>query len=213
MDKHHLLDRFLCEIDNGLRTLFPPADRVSSRITPAFTIPEETLSPQEKKHIAGLMRINHAGEVCAQALYQGQALTAKLHHVRQQMQEAASEETDHLAWCEKRLAELGEKSSMLNPFWYLNSLLLGALAGLAGDKISLGFVVETEVQVTAHLKRHLTLLPKQDKKTKAILERMQEDEEHHAAMAIQAGAAPLPSFIKTLMHLSAKLMIKSSYYL
>ena len=129
------------------------------------------------------------------------------------MAQAAAEETDHLAWCEERLAELGSKPSLLNPIWYSGSLILGALAGLAGDKISLGFVAETERQVTAHLQRHLQTLPIDDKKTKAILERMQEDEEHHAILAVDAGALELPYPIKQLMNMVSKLMTQSSYYL
>ncbi|BCA93956.1 2-nonaprenyl-3-methyl-6-methoxy-1,4-benzoquinol hydroxylase [Legionella antarctica] len=183
------------------------------RPSPAHEIADHPLSSSAKKHIAGLMRVNHAGEVCAQALYQGQALTAQLTHIKQQMVQAAAEETDHLAWCEERLVELGSKPSVLNPIWYSGSLLLGALAGLAGDQISLGFVAETERQVTAHLQRHLQTIPIDDKKTKIILEKMQEDEEHHATLAVAAGAAELPYLIKQLMRVVSKLMTKSSYYL
>jgi ubiquinone biosynthesis monooxygenase Coq7 len=159
------------------------------------------------------MRVNHAGEVCAQALYQGQALTAELTHIKEQMNQSAAEEIDHLAWCEERLDELGAKTSLLNPIWYGGSLLLGALAGLAGDKISLGFVAETERQVTSHLKKHLEHLPAEDKKTIAILERMQADEEHHANLAIQAGASTLPLVVTKMMSAISKLMTKSSYYI
>ena len=158
------------------------------------------------------MRVNHAGEVCAQALYQGQALTAQLTHIKQQMTEAAIEETDHLAWCEQRLQELDSKPSQLNFIWYSGSLLLGALAGLAGDKISLGFVAETEHQVSAHLQAHLKKLPQEDKKTKLILEQMQKDEEHHAHTALEAGGIELPYLVKELMALVSKIMTKSSYY-
>lgn len=142
------------------------------------------------------MRVNHAGEVCAQALYRGQALTAKLVEVRAQMAEAAAEEIDHLAWCEERLRELDSRPTVLNPFWYLGSLMLGMAAGLAGDRWSLGFVAETERQVSQHLQKHLQKLPAQDNKTKLILERMHEDEAYHADMAMAAGAAELPDFIK-----------------
>ncbi|MCL9683154.1 2-polyprenyl-3-methyl-6-methoxy-1,4-benzoquinone monooxygenase [Legionella maioricensis] len=207
------LDTLITEVDSALRTLVPPLKRIPVRHSPAHELADYPLSSSAKKHIAGLMRVNHAGEVCAQALYQGQALTAQLSHVKQQMAQAAAEEIDHLAWCEERLAELGSKPSVLNPIWYSGSLILGALAGLAGDKISLGFVAETERQVTAHLQRHLQGIPVDDKKTKAILERMQEDEEHHAALAIKAGAAELPHLIKQLMNVVSKLMTKSSYHL
>lgn len=207
-----LIDTLIGEIDGALRTLLPPKHRASTRISPAKNLIEPTLSAAEKKHISGLMRVNHCGEVCAQALYQGQALTAQLAEVKEQMSQAAAEETDHLAWCEQRLSELGSKPSLLNPFWYFGSLMIGALAGLAGDKISLGFVAETERQVSAHLQRHLQDIPSKDAKTKAILERMQDDEEHHAQAAINAGAAQLPYIIKQLMQRVSKLMTKSSYY-
>ena len=209
----HFLDTLISEVDNTLRTLLPPQKRIPARTSPAKDIIEHPLSSAEKKHIAGLMRVNHAGEVCAQALYQGQALTAQLSQIKQQMTQAAAEEIDHLAWCEERLAELGSKPSVLNPVWYSGSLLLGALAGLAGDKISLGFVAETERQVTYHLQKHLQGIPNDDIKTKAILERMKEDEEHHASLAVEAGAVELPYVIKQLMSVISKLMTKSSYYL
>ena len=159
------------------------------------------------------MRVNHAGEVCAQALYQGQALTAQLKEVKAQMTEAAAQEVDHLAWCEQRLSELGSRPSILNPIWYGGSIALGALAGLAGDKWSLGFVAETERQVTKHLQTHQQHLPTQDVKTKAILAKMQDDEEHHAEVASKAGAAELPFFIKQLMQCVSKLLTKTSYYI
>lgn len=213
MRTSNFLDTLITEVDNALRTLVPPSKRAATRVSPAMPIADSPLSSTQKKHIAGLMRVNHAGEVCAQALYQGQALTAQLGHVKKQMNEAAAEEIDHLAWCEERLQELGSKPSLLNPIWYTGSILIGALAGLAGDKISLGFVAETERQVTAHLQRHLLGLPLEDKKTKAILERMQEDEEHHAELAVQAGARELPFLIKQIMNSVSKLMTKTSYYL
>lgn len=207
------LDRLIAEVDGALRTLIPPKKRIPSRPSPATELSESHLPAKTQKHIAGLMRVNHTGEVCAQALYQGQALTAQLTHIKQQMHQAATEEVDHLAWCEERLAELGSKPSVLNPLWYGGSLILGALAGFAGDNISLGFVAETEKQVTAHLYKHLQTIPVEDKKTKAILERMQEDEAHHAMVAIDAGAVELPEVMKQLMSLVSKLMTKSSYYL
>lgn len=207
------LDTLINEMDNTLRTIVPPRQRVSVRNSPASGIAEYPLSYSEKKHIAGLMRVNHAGEVCAQALYQGQALTAQLNDVKAQMNQAAAEEIDHLAWCEERLQQLGSQPSILNPLWYIGSLCIGALAGLAGDKISLGFVAETERQVTHHLQTHLQRLPSEDKKTKAILAQMQADEEHHALMAVQSGARELPYVLKQIMGHVSQLMTKSSYYL
>jgi ubiquinone biosynthesis monooxygenase Coq7 len=206
------LDTLITEVDSALRTLLPPKKRISARSSPADVLEDHPLSSADKKHIAGLMRVNHSGEVCAQALYQGQALTAQLTQVKQQMAQAAAEETDHLAWCEQRLSELGSQASLLNPIWYGGSLLIGALAGLAGDNISLGFVAETERQVTSHLQHHLQQIPTEDKKTKAILKLMQEDEEHHANLAVAAGAVELPYTMKHLMTLVSKLMTKSSYY-
>ncbi|MFT4058184.1 MAG: 2-polyprenyl-3-methyl-6-methoxy-1,4-benzoquinone monooxygenase [Legionella sp.] len=209
-----LLDHLLSELDTALRTLLPPSKRGSARSYPAQNIAESgALTPQEKKHIAGLMRVNHAGEVCAQALYQGQALTAQLTHIKQQMNQAAAEEIEHLAWCEQRLQELGSQPSILNFFWYGCSLLLGALAGIAGDKVSLGFVAETERQVTAHLHHHLNQLPAYDQRSQAILQQMQEDETQHATAAIDAGGIELPYPIKQLMSMISKLMTKSSYYI
>lgn len=208
-----LLDKIISEFDTALRTINPPEIRASIRPSPALPIEDAPLSPEERKRSVGLMRVNHAGEVCAQALYQGQALTAQLTHIKQQMTDAAIEETDHLSWCEQRLFELDSKPSRLNFLWYTGSILLGALAGLAGDKISLGFVAETERQVSAHLQRHLASLPQQDKKSQVILQQMQEDEEHHAQTALAAGGIELPHPIKQLMNLVSKVMTKTSYYL
>lgn len=213
MRQLNVLDKLVCNIDAGLRTLMVPDSRIVQRENPANTIPEHALTSQEKKHVAGLMRVNHAGEVSAQALYQGQALTAKLKTIKEQMTEAALQEIDHLAWCEERLRELGGQPSLLNPFWYGGSLLIGILAGLAGDQWSLGFVAETERQVTNHLQKHIHHLPPEDLKTKAILAKMQEDEAHHAASAESAGAAELPFPIKRFMQIVSKLMTKSSYYI
>lgn len=208
------LDKITSEIDTALRTLLVPKKRPFTRPTPNPTVvPTNLLTLQEKKHIAGLMRVNHAGEVCAQALYQGQALTAKSLVVREKMAQSAAEEVDHLAWCEERLSELGDKASVLNPLWYASSFLLGLIAGLAGDNISLGFVAETERQVGAHLTKHLGQIPEKDERTKAILMQMREDEAHHAQSAHVAGASELPDTIKYLMAKTAKLMTTSSYYL
>ncbi|MDX1836196.1 demethoxyubiquinone hydroxylase family protein [Legionella taurinensis] len=210
----NFIDKLLHHADTALRTLCPPQQRVCSRPLPNEGIVNAApLTDREKQHVAGLMRVNHAGEVCAQALYQGQAMTARLTEVRQQMEQAAAEEVDHLAWCERRLLELNSRPSVLNPLWYLGSLCIGALAGLAGDKWSLGFVAETERQVGAHLRDHLDNLPAADLKTKAILQQMHEEESHHAAMAEAAGAAALPSPIQAMMSTVSKLMTKTSYYL
>ncbi|MBA2657247.1 MAG: 2-polyprenyl-3-methyl-6-methoxy-1,4-benzoquinone monooxygenase [Tatlockia sp.] len=208
-----LVEKLVCEIDLALRTLAPPKQRSTARQSPGETHKESVLDANEKRHIAGLMRVNHSGEVCAQALYQGQALTAELAEIKAKMADAAAEEVDHLAWCEQRLTELDSQPSILNPFWYLGSFLLGALAGCAGDRLSLGFVAETEHQVSAHLQKHLAKLPNQDQKSKAILEQMQEDEAHHAHVAMDAGAVELPLLVKKLMRGVSKLMTYSSYHL
>lgn len=207
------IDKVLCEIDSALQTIIIPKQRAANRVNPGKDIEESLLNKEEKRHVAGLMRVNHAGEVSAQALYQGQALTAKLTTVKAQMTQAAEEEIDHLAWCEQRLRELDSQPSFLNPLWYSGSLLIGALAGLVGDRWSLGFVVETERQVTAHLEKHLNHLPPHDLKTRAILNKMQEDEAHHAEVASSAGGAELPFLLKQLMHGVSKLLTKSSYYI
>lgn len=208
-----MLDSFINKVDMALQTLFPPRPRLAQRVSPAKRLPEATLSDQEKTTVAGFMRVNHAGEVCAQALYQGQALTARLTHIKKQMNQAAIEEVDHLAWCEERLHELESKTSLLNPVWYVGSFIIGALAGLVGDKVSLGFVAETEQQVTAHLQKHLDNIPQHDHKTRSILELMKEDETHHAAIAIEAGAIELPTPVKQMMSIVSKWMTKSSYYI
>ena len=208
-----LVERIVSEVDTALRTICVPQQRSSKRINPGDSVQESVLSADEQRQVAGLMRVNHAGEVCAQALYQGQALTAQLTQVKAQMTEAAAEEIDHLSWCEQRLRELNSQPSMLNPLWYTASLTLGMIAGLAGDRWSLGFVAETERQVTAHLGEHLQQLPPQDSKTQAILAQMHEDEAHHADAAHQAGAAELPLLIKKLMNGVSRLMTQSSYYI
>lgn len=211
---HNLIDKLLDHVDTALRTLCPPEHRVCRRPIPNDGVVNTApLSENETRHVAGLMRVNHAGEVCAQALYQGQGLTARLTEVRLQMEQAAAEEVDHLAWCEKRLEELNSKPSLLNPLWYMGSLCIGALAGLAGDKWSLGFVAETERQVGAHLREHLNKLPAADLKSKAILTQMHEEERHHAEMARAAGAATLPLPVQAMMKAVSKLMTKTSYYL
>jgi len=206
----NLIDTFILQADQALRTLVP-GTVVAARPSPAEDSSEAELDAAERRHAAALMRINHCGEVCAQALYQGQALTAALPEVRAGMEHAAAEEVDHLAWCEARLAELDSRPSLLNPLWYGMSFGLGALAGLAGDKWSLGFVAETEKQVCAHLEEHLAALPAEDTKSRRILEQMHEDEGRHASAAIEAGAAALPLPVQQAMKLMARVMKTTTY--
>jgi len=206
----NLIDSALIQFDKALRTIVPGSSQ-ALRSSPAQAADEAELSAKEKRHTAGLMRINHCGEVCAQALYNGQAATAKLADVRQAMEHAAAEEVDHLSWCEDRLTELDSRPSLFNPLWYGLSYGLGAAAGLAGDKWSLGFVAETEQQVCEHLQNHLNQLPEQDEKSKAILEQMLVDEKIHGESAIDAGAAALPQPIKIVMDTMARVMKATSY--
>ena len=166
----------------------------------------------EKQHAQGLMRVNHTGEICAQALYQGQALTARSVEVQQKLQHAAAEETEHLAWTAQRVHELGGHLSVLNPLWYSSSLAMGAVAGLLGDKWNLGFLAETERQVGTHLQSHLQNLPAQDAKSRAIVTQMASDEATHAAMAVELGGAPLPAPVQWAMQLNGKLMTKTAYW-
>jgi ubiquinone biosynthesis monooxygenase Coq7 len=206
------LDRLLINLDQGLRTVFG-RPQVTERKNPANDLPDAELSEEEKDRVARLMRINHTGEVCAQALYAGQALTARLAEIRDGMERAALEENDHLDWCERRIDELGNRKSYLNAFWYMGSFAIGAAAGLAGDKWSLGFVAETERQVEAHLDDHLTRIPPEDERTRAILEQMRVDEIGHATQAIEAGGAPLPAPIRLAMRLTSRVMTKTVYHL
>lgn len=203
------LDSLIVNFDQALKTLVPGSVH-ANRENPGASGTVE-LDDAESKHTAGLMRINHTGEVCAQALYQGQALTARLPEVRESMQHAAEEEIDHLSWCEDRLMELDSRPSLFNPVWYGLSFGLGAVAGLAGDKWSLGFVAETENQVCEHLQDHLEKIPVQDEKSKAILSQMLEDEGKHAVNAEAAGAAELPLPIKSAMGLMAAVMKATTY--
>ncbi|MDG2019210.1 MAG: 2-polyprenyl-3-methyl-6-methoxy-1,4-benzoquinone monooxygenase [Porticoccaceae bacterium] len=205
-----LLDKLLDQIDSGLRTSFGNAP-TPQRVSPAKTLDEPELTEQERQHTIGLMRVNHAGEICAQALYQGQALTAKLPEVGDKMKQAAEEEIDHLAWCEERINELGGNTSVLNPAWYAMSFTLGAGAGLISDKLSLGFVAATENQVCSHLESHLEALPLEDNKSRSIIEQMLVDEAHHAESALSAGGHRFPKPIKALMTLVSSAMTKSSY--
>ncbi|EXF22771.1 2-nonaprenyl-3-methyl-6-methoxy-1,4-benzoquinol hydroxylase [Acinetobacter baumannii 831240] len=205
------IDQLINSFDQALRSLVPGAT-AAQRQNPAETV-EAKLGVEDARHVAGLMRVNHSGEVCAQALYHGQALTAKLPNVRREMQQAAIEEQDHLAWCEDRLKELNSHTSLLNPIWYGLSYGMGALAGIAGDKYSLGFVAETERQVSLHLQDHLYQLPAQDERSRKILEQMNEDELHHRHTALEAGGVELPYAVKITMTAISKLMTKTSYYL
>lgn len=206
------LDQLIVQFDLALRTLNAGSSH-ASRISPAHNHAEAELEAEERAHAAALMRINHTGEVCAQALYQGQALTAELPDVRSAMEQAAAEEIDHLAWCEQRLQELDSRPSYLNPAWYAMSFGLGAVAGLAGDKWSLGFVAETEEQVCRHLQDHLQKLPSADRKSRAVLEQMMKDERHHGETARRAGGADLPAPVKTGMGLMSRVMKQLSYRL
>lgn len=213
MNQRHFsfLDHLIAHVDNGVRTLF--GENHATRSNPAEKQKEGELTNADKELAGRLMRINHAGEVAAQGLYQGQALTAKLPNVREQMEEAAQEEVDHLAWCKTRTEELGTQTSLLDPVWYIGSVTIGAVAGLAGDKWSLGFVTETERQVVKHLEGHLDQLPQHDEKSRAILEQMKVDELHHATTALEAGAAELPTPIKKAMTLTSKVMTKTAYWI
>lgn len=210
-DRHYSpVDRLLLQADMALRTLLPFSGQ-PSRPSPAIVEPEAELDEQQTRHIAGLMRINHTGEVCAQALYQGQALTAKLPQVRAAMEHAADEEVDHLAWCEQRIRQLGSHPSVLNPLFYGLSFGVGAVAGLVSDRVSLGFVAATEDQVVKHLDEHLEQIPEEDGKSRAILEQMRNDEQEHANSALDAGGARFPAPVKLGMTLLSKVMTKTTY--
>lgn len=205
-------DRLIVQLDQALRTVF------GRPVTTGRPDPDHGLTPADldeaaRRHVAGLMRVDHAGEVCAQALYQGQAVTAQREDVRARLEEAAREESDHLAWCERRLDELGSHRSLFNPLWYAGSFAIGALAGLAGDRWSLGFLAETERQVVRHLDGHLAELPPADSKSRAILEQMREDEGRHATTAVDAGAAELPGPVKALMTGVSRVMTAVAYRL
>lgn len=205
-----VFDKVIQNADLALRTLIPGAAN-QQRPSPAQASDESELDEHERKHAAGLMRINHTGEVCAQALYQGQALTAKLPEVREAMEEAAAEEIDHLVWCEDRITQLGSHTSVLNPAFYGLSFGIGAVAGAISDKISLGFVAETERQVCKHLTEHMTSLPTQDDKSKAILLQMLDDEAKHATAALEAGGYEFPLPVRVAMTGLSKVMTKSVY--
>jgi ubiquinone biosynthesis monooxygenase Coq7 len=204
-----LADRLIQEIDRGLRTV--AAANVAGRPYPDQGVPETVTDPAARKHAAALMRVNHAGEIAAQALYHGQALTARNATIREHMLAAAREETDHLAWCEKRVRDLDSRTSLLAPVWYAGSFAIGALAGLSGDRTSLGFVDETEKQVCAHLESHLDSLPTDDERSRRIVEQMKADEDRHAADARARGAGLLPRPVRELMRLTARIMTATAY--
>ena len=207
----NLIDRLICEADTVMRTL-TSSGNTAGRASPARGHTDTALDERSRRHVAGLMRVNHTGEVCAQALYQGQALTAKLPTVRDEMREAAAEEVDHLVWCEERLRELDSRPSLLNPAWYGLSFTLGALAGAISDAVSLGFVAATEERVCSHLREHLRRLPEEDRRSRLILQQMLEDEERHGENALAAGGQVFPAPVKQAMTALSRVMTQSSYY-
>ena len=204
------IDRLIISFDTALRMAGGHA-QAAKRENPASEIPDVVMDEGNRQHAAGLMRINHAGEVCAQALYAGQAATARGRDVQASMQQAANEEIDHLAWCKDRLDELDSKPSRLDPLWYAGSFAIGAVAGLAGDGWSLGFLKETENQVEAHLEGHIEKLPPEDARSRAILDQMKIDEAKHAQMAEDSGAYELPETVRGLMKLTASAMKAVAY--
>lgn len=212
MTRRHLsaLDQAIMQFDQALRTLVPGSSR-PQRPSPAALLPEPELGEEERRHVAGLMRVNHTGEVCAQGLYHGQALTARKVAVQSSMASAAEEEVDHLAWCEQRLWELDSRPSLLNPVFYGLSFALGAAAGAVGDRVSLGFVAATEDQVCNHLRRHLNELPATDEKSRALLTQMLADEAQHASNALAAGGVRFPGWVKRAMTRLSRVMTATTY--
>ncbi|WP_411565025.1 2-polyprenyl-3-methyl-6-methoxy-1,4-benzoquinone monooxygenase [Rubrivivax sp. A210] len=204
-----LADRLIISVDNALRTVAGAVH--AGRPNPAGPAAEESLAPEEKRLAGALMRVNHVGEVCAQALYQAQALTARSEDLRRQMEVAAREEGDHLGWTQQRLAELDDRTSWLNPLWYAGAFGIGLLAGRLGDRVSLGFVVETERQVEQHLASHMERLPAGDARSRAIVEVMKQDEARHADNALAAGARELPQPVRWLMRAAAKVMTTTAH--
>lgn len=207
------MDRLLSGIDHALRTTFSNSEHTAGRPYPAAGLPDDELNTAERELAGRLMRVNHAGEVAAQALYQGQGLTSRNDEVRQSMQTSAQEEVDHLAWCETRLKEIDANTSRLDPLWYLGSFIIGAGAGLIGDEFSLGFVAETEHQVVEHLQRHLDRLPAQDVRSRAVIEQMQQDEARHGETARRAGGRPMPQPVRILMRLTSKVMTGTAHWI
>ncbi|HEY3430911.1 MAG TPA: 2-polyprenyl-3-methyl-6-methoxy-1,4-benzoquinone monooxygenase [Rhodocyclaceae bacterium] len=206
-----MMDRVIVEFDKALRAVFAAAP--TTRMRPGEHLPEADLSESEKRHAAALMRINHCGEICAQALYQGQALTSRNPETRATMEHAAWQETEHLNWTEKRIEELGGRKSVLNPFWYASSLAIGVTAGILGDDWNLGFLAETERQVEGHLDSHLSSLPAQDVRSREVVSRMKDDEIAHAETAIALGARELPLPVKLAMRAMSKVMTGTAYHL
>jgi ubiquinone biosynthesis monooxygenase Coq7 len=204
-----VIDTLIPEFDKALRAVFASAP--TRRTMPGADLPEAELSDAEKRHVAALMRVNHCGEICAQALYQGQALASRDPVVKRELEQAAWEETEHLNWTENRIAELGGRKSLLNPLWYAGSLAIGLVAGKCGDAWSLGFLAETERQVEGHLESHMLRLPKQDRKSWEVLEQMKADEMRHAETATHYGARELPRPVQLAMKLSSKVMTRLSY--
>lgn len=209
--KISVLDSICLGVDQAVKTMFGHT-ATTGRKNPAVIEPEPILTPPQRKHSAGLMRINHTGEVCAQALYHAQGLVSRRKDIKEKMQHAAIEEGDHLAWCNARITELGSHTSYLNPLWYAGSFVIGLTAGLIGDKWNLGFLAETENQVVKHLEHHLKLLPIEDSRSHKIVMQMREDEATHHEDAMHAGAKELPNFIKKLMQFSSKVMVKVTYW-
>jgi len=205
-----LVDKLITEADSVMRTITNRGNQ-ASRPSPSEGHTDSDLSAKDRTHVAGLMRVNHTGEVCAQALYQGQALTAKLPTVREEMQQAAQEEVDHLVWCEERLRQLDSHTSYLNPAWYGLSFAMGAIAGAIGDKVSLGFVAATEERVCQHLRDHLKQLPDEDRKSQLILQQMLEDEQRHGENALAAGGTDFPGPVKDAMTTVSHVMTSTSY--
>ncbi len=203
-------DSLITNLDRALRTVAGVS--TAERRSPAEAVSGDALDDDQRRLAARLMRVNHTGEVCAQALYHGQALTARLSDVREDMESAADEECDHLAWCEQRLDELGSRTSVLNPLFYAGSFAIGAVAGIAGDRWSLGFVAETEDQVVRHLEGHLKRVPTEDRKSRAVLQQMCDEESRHADRAREAGGARLPFPVRIAMRLSSKMMTSTTYW-
>jgi ubiquinone biosynthesis monooxygenase Coq7 len=203
------LDALVESADRWLRTV--AGRHVALRDTPGAQVPDAPLADTDRRHAAGLMRVNHTGEVCAQALYEGQALTARDPAIREDLHRAAQEEEDHLAWCRTRLAELDASTSVLNPVWYGLSFAMGAVTGLLGDRVSLGFVAATEEEVCHHLERHLDELPPEDERSRAVVRQMHADEMRHGTHALESGGAEFPAPVKRLMTLVSRFMTETSY--
>jgi ubiquinone biosynthesis monooxygenase Coq7 len=205
-----LFDPLIVQVDQALRTILAKAP--TARPVPGDLLPEGEMTAAERRHVAALMRVNHVGEVCAQALYAGQAFSAQNNAMRQSLEQAAWEETEHLNWTEQRIADLGGRKSLLNPLWYAGAWTIGAVAGRLGDPVSLGFLAETERQVEAHLDSHLGQLPASDRRSFAIIEQMKADEVAHAQTAVRLGATELPELAKGAMKMAAKIMTGTAYW-